>query len=91
MGLGDRLVQSPAILAQPALGGLLVTDQPSPVDGISIPFLHGTHMALVHGIGIRNAISAIEAVAMGVDVHLAPKSNHHKHICIGIGGRYNAG
>jgi hypothetical protein len=28
---------------------------------------------------------------MGVDVHLAPKSNHHGHICIGIGGRYNAG
>ena len=85
----DRLVQCPAIVEQPGLGGLLVTDQSAPVDRVSLPLLHGTHMALVHGFGIWNALSQQAAGALDGD-QLDQKRKHHSHLHFGFSSRFDA-
>ena len=72
------------------MGGLLITYQSSPIDRVSLPLLHGTHMALVHGVGIWDSLSALEAIAMDGG-HLDQKGIYHLHMCCGVGGRFGPG
>ena len=90
MDFRDRLVHLPTILEQPGLGGLLVTDQSSPVDRVSYPFIHGTHMALVHGFGSWNALPQQAAGALD-GAQLDQKRKHHRHLCFGFWNRFGAG
>ena len=90
MGFRVGLVLSPASLEQLGLGGLLIAHQPSPIDRVSLPLLHGTHMALVHGVGIWDSTSAIEAIAMDGG-YLDQKGIYHLHMCSGVGGRFGPG